>query len=334
MRRSAFTLIELLVVIAIIAVLIGLLLPAVQKVREAAARTSCINQMKQLALAAQGYASKSGGKLPPGVDHRPFGERSTSLFVELLPHMDQENVQAKWNFTNLAANYGGAGTPAAAAIPMLVCPAAGATANPVGFGSSQLGISTYVGNGGTRSFPPNQATYDGLFHRSDPAAPNKIGRIPLDEIADGTSNTLLFVERVIGDGAFDSWQKASFVPTPVPALGAFSSYCVWSAPLTDSNPNASTALACVSASAFGGFNVGYPRTYVPPPPSPGPPPVENWDSQKDDFWRRIAGMGSKHPGGAVVSVADGSAKFLLSDVSPAIFAALFTRQGKEVVASW
>jgi prepilin-type N-terminal cleavage/methylation domain-containing protein/prepilin-type processing-associated H-X9-DG protein len=204
-RRKGFTLIELLVVIAIIAILIGLLLPAVQKVREAAARMQCQNNLKQLGLAAHNYES-ANGRFPPAINipgEEAFGwpvapdpGRYYGLFMALFPYFEQDNLRR--NLVDNVANphyinCNGANSIGAQVVKILICPTEGAwpTGTPVGVYNNQyyFGLSCYGGCSGTSptTTTGTQSLQNGMFYMNS--------AVRFSGITDGTSNTLMFGER-------------------------------------------------------------------------------------------------------------------------------------------
>src|SRR5262249_14004839 len=313
-RNPGFTLIELLVVIAIIAVLIGLLLPAVQKVRAAACRVQCLNNLKHLALAANNYHDThnqfpTGARLPVYVGDRPTG--GTNVWVELLPDIDHDNLYKQWDpVDNRNNNIGGRSATQAQVIKILLCPsdplpetvveltiALGSSPPPpapdwsLGF----YGMSSYGGNAGTRSVPLSRMTQDGIFF---------IDRcVRLADICDGTSNTLLFGERYHDDPEFD--RQALVVWPRIPPLS-----CVgrWSY-VADLRANLQVTLSTQAP-----INYRVPRG-------------GNMSTLED---RRCA-FGSGHPGGANFAFADGSARFLSDSTPLSTLQALSTRAGGEAV---
>lgn len=303
-NRRAFTLLELLVVLAIIGVLIGLLLPAVQKVREAAARAACISNLKQLALAVHDY-SDTQGALPCGQFLGPYGvgpnSQAWSWLARLLPYVEQQNISQSGGIP--VKTLQGSGV-LADRVSIFFCPSdnavsVGVTEHAGNFEGIPVGLTNYKGVSGsnwgadfqdhivvlqtdwrhlgTNGSYDGLANGDGMMYRSDWTRP-----LRLLAVTDGTSNTFMIGE-------------------DVPALN---DWCSWP----------------YSNNAYGTCAI---------PPNVQRPGGGSYDPND---WQNTWSFRSRHSGGLNFALADGSVHFITTAIDLELYRALATMAGGEPVS--
>lgn len=316
--RVAFTLVELLVVIAIIGILIGMLLPAVQQVREAARRIACANKLKQITLALHNFES-SFMHFPPGGSRSgqtQGGHGGYTWGYFLLPYIEQDNLQAQ--IRDLAGNFppdptGGRGSifcrahydadgyaPEQQVLPVFMCPSDTLPdVRPSEFGDWQCGKSNYAGNiGSGHNAGGGYSRGDGFFYRFLESV------YRFGNVTDGTSNTFAFGE-VSGDA------------TGSAPGGENPTYPLWVGSPKRGGSNSLSHYA----------NLREAWRNVPINLFNGGGPAAN-----PDLWDR--GFGSQHPGGATFALVDGSVHFVSESVDLEVYENLGLKADGRVVTSF
>lgn len=357
-RRCGFTLVELLVVIAIIAILVGLLLPAVQMAREAARRTQCNNNMRQIALAAFNYESARGqfpvNHVGPSSNSGAGQDRGYySWLCTLLPYLEQGNLYDQIDFTvDLSDGYvQGDGTLfsphvngqlATQSINMFLCPSDVLDANSEALMGTATAGDNYAGNAG---WPSYASGYDGerstpgefngviaLHNPSTDVAWHGVGRrgkgVRIAMITDGTSNTSLMAERLIQTGT-----DIASIREYDPRVGSFHvTENVRTLPDLEERCSAAYTHADVQNSAYIGrswmsgwamtaptfMHVKTPNTWM------GHFSSSAYDG---DF---MVTPSSRHPQGINMAMCDGSVQFINDEIDLHTWWALGSRNGKEI----
>ena len=294
-RRPAFTLIELLVVIAIIAILIGLLLPAVQKVREAAARMKSANNLKQLALAAHNYEGDRN-KFPGNAETMPNGLRVSCHWL-LLPYIEQDNLNVKAGASN-AAYLASANTK----VSTFIAPLDTSLPNQIEtINGVQWAASNYAANHTIFGYPGNGTNWTGFVNND---WDNK-GR-QIHSITDGASNTVMFGERYARCSSGGSlWAYRNTDPAPTsPAYPGWARMSFFPANWTSNNRTT-------------------PFTAVPPQ---NRPTVANCSPYNLQAFTAA---------GCQVSMCDGSVRSVKAGISSTVwFAAIWPDDGQVLTGDW
>jgi prepilin-type N-terminal cleavage/methylation domain-containing protein len=339
-RRSGFTLVELLVVIAIIGILVALLLPAIQAAREAARRSQCVNNLKQIALGIQNYADTH--KKLPAYCYRALGPpdggnshwEGFSVHTMILPYMEQ---QAVWDeFQRLYATSPDIGdtwrTGTMAELRRMDVPP---------YRCPSDGIQRFGAESGNNNYPISTGPQWALW-----GAGSQLGVFSRDfersfaDIADGLSNTIMIGEQLLGDndgGRFSTGDVVRAIPNvgmgnfPTAAMVTqYAQNCMAGRGNHHSHSGREWISALPNQSIF--------NTVAPP----------NWqwpDGLPSGSCQDCVGCGwmdsngifparSKHPGGVNHALADGSVRFISGDVELTTYQALGSREGGEAIGSY
>jgi len=329
--RRGFTLIELLVVIAIIAVLIALLLPAVQAAREAARRSQCVNNLKQLGLALHGYHDVNNAVPPTASGDEVNGILRSNFGMKprLLPYMEQSAVYNALNWTHDDSHASNLTVSRNIFIATFMCPSDPNRSHPTWNGSS------YPNNIGTHKVPPGSSSggpLTGPTYKLDLQAAFGFGGIP-----DGLSNTAAFSEYIKGDGTFTKhglhltyFNNPKLPDKPGQTPDEYRQLCLaqsTSAPPSAANSHQYKGERWLWQDCHRGG--GYSHIMAPNERS-------CWFNSGANTDQTVVAAASYHSGGVNLLLCDGAVKFVKSSISLPTWRAIATRSGGELISadSW